>query len=749
MSQLNMPTLRPHQKITVDAGLDYIDSDVTAKSLLIEPTACHAAGYRVLMFDGTFKVIENIKVGDLVMGPDSKSREVTLTHAGSDTMYEIILSSHGNYKECITVNSRHILHLHKGVATNNPKEPDILEISVLDYLSLPKYLKAIYKFKKAPLIVYNKVKDLPLDSYQFGKWMWTKFDETNPCIDIFKNYLLSSDVKFIPLDYLTSSVTSRWQLLSGIVDAAAIVTQSRYYYVKTPFKQLADDIFQLANSLALLPFIRRKHTDSGFIYTISWAGNSNIQCITPHKNIKERAYKFDISKYSIKVKEVGEGIYYGFTLKEDPLFVDYHHNIIHNSGKSHIIAGIMDKIDTKAIILHPRQELLVQNVAKYEAYGYEAAVYCASLGRKEFGQATFATPHSLKNVKNLAKEGFGVLLVDEAHYLSKKKSMMDNVIKATGIKKVLGFTATPLELRYIDREAHLSMITRSQKNIFTKILNVTQVKHLIDNNYWSPLVYDVREVDESALRATSRSASGDYSASQLEKFYAQNALTERIQEAIEDNPDRQSICVFVSSIDYGQDLSDSLPNAAMVYSGMKKVDRDKALLDYKHGKIRTIVSVEIVSLGFDHPPMDLGIMARPTKSYIIYAQQGGRLVRIHDGVGNPYFPNPKLNSKIIDFSGNVERFGKLEDARYVQTQKGYWDLYCKDVHMTTAQLAYTVPQYKDRLVTLGHYKGRKTVAELDNSELMYIYKNKKPKDAEDVPCYGEVIAALKDRKVIE
>jgi hypothetical protein len=50
---------------------------------------CWARGTRMLMYDGTVKSVESIKVGDLLMGPDSKPRRILSTTKGRSPMYWI------------------------------------------------------------------------------------------------------------------------------------------------------------------------------------------------------------------------------------------------------------------------------------------------------------------------------------------------------------------------------------------------------------------------------------------------------------------------------------------------------------------------------------------------------------------------------------------------------------------------------------------------------------------------------------
>ena len=50
---------------------------------------CWGVGTPILMFDGTTKSVEDVKTGDLLMGPDSTSRTVLSTTNGISPLYRI------------------------------------------------------------------------------------------------------------------------------------------------------------------------------------------------------------------------------------------------------------------------------------------------------------------------------------------------------------------------------------------------------------------------------------------------------------------------------------------------------------------------------------------------------------------------------------------------------------------------------------------------------------------------------------
>ena len=83
------------------------------KNILVSGgTGCHAKGTEIMMADGSLKKVEDIRVGDQVMGPDYQPRLVTELHHGMDRMVSIV--PHSRKLKPFRVNMGHILSLAVG-----------------------------------------------------------------------------------------------------------------------------------------------------------------------------------------------------------------------------------------------------------------------------------------------------------------------------------------------------------------------------------------------------------------------------------------------------------------------------------------------------------------------------------------------------------------------------------------------------------------------------------------------------------
>jgi hypothetical protein len=162
---------------------------------------CNGFDTPILMFDGSIKMVQDVKRGDKVMGPDSKSRKVLGTTKGKGKMYTIV----PNKGKTFTCNGPHVLSLmgtrpyiterksgksrftvkfykqgkcgSKAFLTREEAEDfmeemgtDIWNISVEDYLALPKsHAKSKYYLYHVGVDFPDR--EVPIDPYMIGYWL--------------------------------------------------------------------------------------------------------------------------------------------------------------------------------------------------------------------------------------------------------------------------------------------------------------------------------------------------------------------------------------------------------------------------------------------------------------------------------------------------------------------------------------------------------------------------------------------------
>lgn len=147
---------------------------------------CFLGGTGILMYDGSVKNVEDVVVGDLVMGNNSTPRKVLETHSFVDEVYEIRPVKGNSY----FVNGKHILSLKSCLKTiqkrnDRPKKTrknlpfhrhpskvegmNLFNISVEDFLKQSNRFK--YNMKGWRVGVEWEKKEVKIDPYFLGIWL--------------------------------------------------------------------------------------------------------------------------------------------------------------------------------------------------------------------------------------------------------------------------------------------------------------------------------------------------------------------------------------------------------------------------------------------------------------------------------------------------------------------------------------------------------------------------------------------------
>lgn len=303
-----------HKKLCINAARDH--------------GKCEAVGTPVRMYDGTIKKVEDVAVGDLLMGIDSKPRRVVATRRGHDSlMYRIDQSRGDSY----TVNSRHICTLieknrNGSIATASKR---IVDIDIPTLLSkTPNRVKERYRgFKVA---VQYPARPVEIEPYSFG-------------------YNARSNSR-IPEQYLVNSEEVRLQVLAGLIDSDGNYWQGGYHFSNTNY-QLVCDVKNLSDSLG---FCTRM--GGGTRYCKALGRDYSSWCVTISGELDRIPVKIARKKVqtdwsaktshkdwgtidgvhptvvsSLKITSVGEGDYISITTDGDHRFVLGDGTVTHNS----------------------------------------------------------------------------------------------------------------------------------------------------------------------------------------------------------------------------------------------------------------------------------------------------------------------------------------------------------------------------------------------------------------------------------
>jgi len=337
------------------------------------------------------------------------------------------------------------------------------------------------------------------------------------------------------------------------------------------------------------------------------------------------------------------------------------------SGKSVVIAKILEPLEGKTIVLQPSKEILEQNYEKFSNYG-KASIYSASAGEKRIDKVTFCTIGSVINKKHLFK-GLENILIDECHLVNSEAGMYQEFIKAFPNAKVLGLTATPYRLETTSTGPQLTFLTRSNPRIFDKVLYYVQNDVLFNAGYLAELeYYNFDVIDRSKLQVNSSGT--DFTQTSLRRYYKSIDMPSRIvKNALTILSKRKNLLIFCSLIEEAVAVQKRIPGSSILTGETKKEERERILSKFKNGSIKCLINVGVLTTGFDYPALEAVLMARSTMSLSLYYQIVGRVMRIFT-----YPDGTKKKGWFVDMGGNINFFGKIETMQIVD-KDGYLSIW--------------------------------------------------------------------------
>lgn len=347
------------------------------------------------------------------------------------------------------------------------------------------------------------------------------------------------------------------------------------------------------------------------------------------------------------------------------------------SGKSLIVAEIANRLpkDGNILVIQPNKELLEQNLEKIESLGIKPNVFSASLGRKEVGRITYATPLSL-NVKSFKDMNFKYLIIDECDIFTQGSSSLKRFKKAIGFKSVLGLTASPIYLKSGLGGAQLKIMTRVRDKFFKDICHVVQIQEMVELKRWSEIKYVNYGFDSSGLVLNSNGS--DYTEQSIIDNFVDSNTDDKILNILSTIPKDESVLIYVPSIANVEALTKKIEGAVCVHNRTTDKDRKEYVDGFKSGKYKILINSLVFVAGFDYPKLCHIIDAFPTRSARIYIQKIGRLVRIH---------KLKKFGTYHDLAGAVDSFGKVEDINFENIEGYGWGMFSGDLLITGVPLS--------------------------------------------------------------
>ena len=388
---------------------------------------------------------------------------------------------------------------------------------------------------------------------------------------------------------------------------------------------------------------------------------------------------------------------------DDPLLV----NASVGAGKSLIIAEllkIIEKANWRALCLTMNSTLIQQNAETYREQGGHPGIYCSGLGEKDtLAPVIFGSPHSIakgiKGNKKIKEVRFNLIVIDEAHNINPddNASMYMRILNHYGLQaqteqynyRIVGLTGTPY------RGKSVSIVGAAQ--LFKEQVCSISTSWLIANDFLVPPVFGKPQVEAFDMKDIRTDSLGKFRNKDLEEaIYKNDRLTGQIIREVVSvvESGRNGAFIFSSTIPHAQECMRSLPpeTSAIITGDTPHEKRKSILASAKQGHIKYLVNVATLLVGVDVPNFDVCAWLRPTESLTLYVQGIGRVLRLSPG---------KQDALVLDYAGNLERHGDLDDPIIVdaikqQEKEKEYCMPCFDCGTLNTMHARRCVGYKDK-----------------------------------------------------
>jgi len=668
----------------------------------------------ILMYDGTLKLVQDVQVGDVLMGDDSAPRNVLTLARGRETMYRV---NDADNKEDYTVNESHILSL-KASRHYSKKytEGSVHDISVKDYLALPKTIRGLLLGYRAQIEYPDK--PITVDPYVMGHIINLDYNLHNhgetSVVTIFKSvydYIhrvtsLGTTSKYthvlhyykdpllmqmmdtfrvrshIPMEYKCNTREVRLRVLAGILDSCVVSTRFTDHYITEVLDNgtLSEDILALARSLGFGAGIRvvyRGHSPTSRYKVVIRIYGDNIGDIP----IERDYFRIQLGTclkhktadlYSIKLTALEEDDYYGFEIDGNRRFVLGDHTVTHNTVMALKIVSLIQK---KTLILVHKEFLMNQWIERIEEFlpGARVGKIQASTCDIEDKDIVIGMIQTMYN-KVFPQEvysQFGLTIIDEVHRIGSEE--FSKTLLKTITPYMLGISATverkdkltKLLYMFIGPKIH-SMLRKQEDTVL-----VRGIEFVTNDSDFNEVEYDFRGQPKYSTMISKICAYGPRS----------DFIVKAVRDLLKENPEGQimvlahnrSLLTYLhqtlnntSASASGGRAGGETPAAGFYVGGMKQKD-----LQETESKKIVLATYAMAAEALDIKTLSILLMATPKTDI---TQSVGRILRMKHA--NPIIVDIIDSHQLFQNQWKLrKRFYKKSNYKIVTTtSKKYTDM---------------------------------------------------------------------------
>lgn len=359
-----------------------------AKVSVVSGTGCFAAGTQMMRSSGDAVAVEDIRVGDRLMGPDGASvRNVLELKRGREAMYRFTYQDGTSH----VFNESHILCLVNTYDKNKRRAGDMRNVTVREYLGWNASWKRSHAIYRSGVESFERpAEPLPVPPYLLGLWLgdgnsskpelcsgdyelleaWADYAKSLKCtvrvaVNGENSWVVSGSRvkgtkqanpmsaalraagvfqnKNIPDAYLYASLEDRLQLLAGLLDTdGSFDANSGGFDWVQKDEAMARRFWWLARSVGCHATITKSSkvcVNNGVrgnywrVYISRGAERIPVR-LERRKPAGRETVRTHLWHGIKSVEPLGEGDYFGFVLDGDSRFLGHDFTVLHNTGKT-------------------------------------------------------------------------------------------------------------------------------------------------------------------------------------------------------------------------------------------------------------------------------------------------------------------------------------------------------------------------------------------------------------------------------
>jgi len=326
------------------------------------------------------------------------------------------------------------------------------------------------------------------------------------------------------------------------------------------------------------------------------------------------------------------------------------------TGKTVVFAHFPKVLQMKKrlLVLAHREELLLQARDKFQSIDPELKTEIEQAGSRASADAKVviaSVPTLARNAARLSRlqpGEFSIIVVDEAHHAvaPSYRRIFDHfgLFEPSVPRYLIGFTATP---RRGDKQG--------LGEVFEEVCYARDMREMIRDRYLCPITGWRVDTDLSLDNVKVRGKHGDFVESQLARVVNTPSRNNLLVKAYRDFAPQRRTIVFCVDVSHAKDVQHAFTEAgiptAAVWGELPRDERRNVLARFSAGEVDVVTNCNLLTEGFDEPRVDCVIMARPTRSKLLYAQMLGRGTRLHPDKGDLIVIDVADNSRTHQLPG--------------------------------------------------------------------------------------------------